>query len=75
VRAFVRDLKKAADLAGPAIELVQGDLSQPATLEAALAVWSACILCPGHPRQVELQGNVIEASQRAGVRHMSSWRP
>ena len=29
VRAFVHDLKKAADLGGPGVELVQGDMSQP----------------------------------------------
>jgi uncharacterized protein YbjT (DUF2867 family) len=71
VRAFVRDLKKAAGHEGPAVELVQGDMSQPATLEAALqGVERVFLVSPAHPRQVELQGNVIEASQRAGVRHI-----
>jgi len=71
VRAFVRDVKKAAGLWGPAVELVQGDMSQPATLDAALqGVERVYLVSPAHPRQVELQGNVIEASMRAGVRHI-----
>ena len=71
VRSLVRDLKKAAGLRGPAIELVQGDMSQPATLDAALqGVDRVYLVSSAHPRQVELQGNVIEASKRAGVRHI-----
>ena len=71
VRALVRDLKKAAGLAGPAIELVQGDMSQPATLDTALrGVERVYLASPAHLRQMELQGNVIEASKRAGVRHI-----
>lgn len=71
VRAFVRDLNKAAGLRGPAVELVQGDMSQPATLDAALqGVERVYLVSPAHLRQVEWQGNVIEASKRAGVRHI-----
>jgi uncharacterized protein YbjT (DUF2867 family) len=71
VRAFVRDLKKAAGLGGPAVELVQGDMSQPATLDAALqGVERVFLVSPAHLRQMQLQGNVIEASKRAGVRHI-----
>jgi uncharacterized protein YbjT (DUF2867 family) len=71
VRALVRSAEKAATLAIPGVETVIGDLEQPASLEAALVgVTRALLIAPLHPRQVEWQGNFVEAVRRAGAAHI-----
>jgi len=67
LRALVRDAGKAGELAAlPHVEIFAGDLSQPATLDAALeGVERALLLSSPAPEAVELQGNFIEAAQRA----------
>ena len=70
-RALVRSQEKAAAMDAPGAEAVIGDFSQPETLDAALiGVEKLFLLSVGFPNQVELQGNVVEAAQRAGVRHI-----
>jgi uncharacterized protein YbjT (DUF2867 family) len=71
VRALVRSLEKAASIAGPGVEVVRGDLEQVHSLEAALqGVTRALLVSPLDPRQVELQGNFIDAAKRAGPLHI-----
>jgi uncharacterized protein YbjT (DUF2867 family) len=71
VRALVRSAEKAALVAGPRVETVIGDLEQPRSLESALdGVTAALLVSPLDPRQVELQGNFIEAAKRAGRPHV-----
>jgi uncharacterized protein YbjT (DUF2867 family) len=71
VRALIRSAEKASTLAGPGVETVIGDLEQPASLDAALdGVTRALLISPLHPRQVEWQGNVVEAARRAGAVHI-----
>lgn len=71
VRAFVRSREKAAALEGPGVEIALGDLGQPKTIGTALkGIEKVFLLSPGGPRQVEWQGNVVEAAQRAGVKHI-----
>ena len=71
VRALVRSSEKAAAIAGPGIETVLGDLEQPASLDAALnGVTRALLISPHHPRQIELQGNFVDAARRAGGVHV-----
>jgi uncharacterized protein YbjT (DUF2867 family) len=71
VRALVRSTEKAATLAGPGVETVIGDLEQPASLDAALdGVTRALLISPLHPRQVQGQGNCVEAARRAGAVHI-----
>jgi uncharacterized protein YbjT (DUF2867 family) len=71
VRTLVRSAEKSATLAGPGIETVVGDLEQPSSLDAALdGVTRALLISPLHPRQVELQGNFVEAARRAGAVHI-----
>jgi uncharacterized protein YbjT (DUF2867 family) len=71
VRVLVRSAEKASTLAGPGVETVIGDLEQPASLDAALdGVTRALLISPLHPRQVEWQGNVVEAARRAGAVHI-----
>ena len=71
VRALVRSPEKAATLAGSGVETMVGDLEQPGSLEAALdGVTRALLISPLNPRQVEWQGNFVEAARRAGAVHI-----
>jgi uncharacterized protein YbjT (DUF2867 family) len=71
VRILLRNPEKAAALASPGVEIVIGDLAQPRSLEAALkGITSALLVSPLEPHQVELQGNLIDAAQRAGRVHI-----
>ena len=70
-RAMARDPAKAAALRLPGVEVVAGDFSKPETLPAALVgVDRLLMLSSPDPRQVEQQGNLLEAAKRAGVRHI-----
>jgi uncharacterized protein YbjT (DUF2867 family) len=71
VRALVRSAEKASTLTSPGVEKVIGNLEQPASLDAALdGVTRALLISPLHPRQVEWQGNFVEAARRAGAVHI-----
>jgi len=71
VRTLVRSAEKASALTSPGVEKVIGDLEQPASLDAALdGVTRALLISPLHPRQVEWQGNCVEAARRAGAVHI-----
>jgi uncharacterized protein YbjT (DUF2867 family) len=72
VRALVRSRAKAQSLeALPGVEVVEGDMSQPKTLGAALdGVTRALIISSSVPQMVDTQCAFIEASKRAGVRHL-----
>lgn len=70
VRAFVRNLDKARGLL-PGAELAQGDLSQPASLKAALkGVDRLFLLTSGSSDQVALQNGAVDVAKAAGVRHI-----
>jgi len=70
-RVLARDPQKAAALRLPGVEVVAGDLSKPQSLGAALAqIDRLLMLSSPEPRQVELQGNLLDAAKRAGVRHV-----
>jgi uncharacterized protein YbjT (DUF2867 family) len=70
VRALVRDRQKASSL-DPKIEIVEGDLSQPETLDRAMVgVDKAFLLTAVDPQQVQLSSNFIEAAKRAGVQQI-----
>jgi uncharacterized protein YbjT (DUF2867 family) len=71
VRALARDPAKAAPLAALGIEIAEGDLEDPVALARAFAgVERVFVASALDPRQVELQGNAVEAARRAGVRHV-----
>lgn len=71
LRAFVRDPNKASSIRGPGVDIVQGDMGTPATLDAAMkGIDKVFLLSVGDPRQVELQGDVINAAKRAGAEHI-----
>lgn len=71
MRTLARDRAKAAPLAALGIEVVEGDLGDPASLGRAFAGVERVFLASAlDPRQVELQGNAVEAARRAGVRYV-----
>jgi len=71
LRALVRSPEKAAALAGPTVETVVGDFARPETLGPALRGVTRALLISHHDvRQVELQGNFVEAARRAGPVHV-----
>jgi uncharacterized protein YbjT (DUF2867 family) len=66
-RALVRDPDKSAPLQAAGVEVVQGDLGEPDTLDAALqGVDRAFLVTPAGPDQVELETSFIDAAKRAG---------
>jgi uncharacterized protein YbjT (DUF2867 family) len=68
VRVLVRHPQKATALAQAGVEVVQGDLDVPATIEQAVkGVSSVILVSPAIPAQ-EL--NVVDAAVRAGVEHV-----
>ncbi|HEY2589118.1 MAG TPA: SDR family oxidoreductase [Tepidisphaeraceae bacterium] len=70
-RAMVRDVTKAAALKLTGVEVVPGDLDKPETLPAALkGIDQVMLVSPPMPRQAELEGNMVAAAKRAGVRHI-----
>jgi uncharacterized protein YbjT (DUF2867 family) len=71
VRAMVRSPEKGAAVAGLVAETVVGDFAQPDALERALQGVSRALLISHHDeRQVELQGNFVEAARRTGSVHV-----
>jgi uncharacterized protein YbjT (DUF2867 family) len=72
VRALVRSRAKArAFEAFPTVELVEGDMSRPQTLEAALSGVDRVLLISSPDQQMaERQSTFIDAARKAGVRHI-----
>jgi len=78
VRAMVRDKAKAGDL-GQGVEVVEADVTQPATLAAAVkgaryvisTIGSASPAPPNNPENVDYKGvaNLVDAAKAAGVKH------
>lgn len=70
-RALVRDPARAADLAAVGVEIVQGELTDRATLDRALAGVDKVYLAIGRtPDQEALENGVIDAAAAAGVGHI-----
>ncbi len=70
---MVRNAGKAQQMFGqiPGAKIVEGDVSKPNTLPKALeGVDTAFLLTPSDYRQVEQQGNFINAAKAAGVKHI-----
>lgn len=67
-RALVRDLNKAAEWADKGVELVQGDLEDPASVTAALeGIDRAVLILPNGEDQQRLELSFIETAQAAGL--------
>ena len=67
VRVLARDPAKASAKLGAGVEVVQGDLDQPASLAAALAGVDKAFLLASIPGQEE---RFIEAAKKAGVKYL-----
>jgi len=68
VRAFAHHSEKAAALQGAGVETVVGDYGDPGSLEGALERLEGLFLVMGTAEnQVELENDVIEAAESAGV--------
>ncbi len=72
VRALVRNPEKARDLSAlPHVEVVQGDMARPETLDAPLqGVDRALLISSSDPAMLDVQSNFIAAAKRAGVKHV-----
>src|SRR3712207_3866308 len=71
VRAFVRDVGKAAKMLGDGVELASGDFSEAASVRRALeGVEGVFLACANQPRQVEYETGVIDAAREIGMRRI-----
>jgi uncharacterized protein YbjT (DUF2867 family) len=71
VRALVRNPARAANLAGPNVELAEGDFDRPETLAKAVqGVEQAFLLTPVAEHSVQWQRAFIRAALRARVKHV-----
>ena len=71
VRALVRNIQSAQSLAHPNVQLVEGDLSHPASLESAFEqVDRAFIATAIVPNTVELFQNFFDAAQKTTGAHI-----
>ncbi len=70
-RALVRDKAKAADWADKGVELVQGDLHDPASVAAALDGCDKAVLILSNSQDQErLEKSFINSAKAAGVEHL-----
>jgi uncharacterized protein YbjT (DUF2867 family) len=71
VRALARDARKATELLGPGVEIVQADLGDPASLAPALeGVEVASFATAATPDLGRHEVNFIDAASAAGVRRL-----
>jgi uncharacterized protein YbjT (DUF2867 family) len=71
MQVLARSRQQAENFAARHIDAFIGDFAHKPTLVPALAgVEKLFLLSAANPRQVEWQGNMIEAARRAGVRHI-----
>ena len=65
-----RDARRAREVLGD-VDLVEGDLDRPDSLDRPLAgVERVFLLSPGAPNQVEQEGNLLAAALWSGARHV-----
>lgn len=69
--AMVRNPEKAKALNDIGVDVVMGDFTKLESLDAALKGREKVFLLSGpDQRQVELQGNLVRAAKKAGVKHL-----
>jgi uncharacterized protein YbjT (DUF2867 family) len=70
IRVLVRDAARASEL-NETVQVVVGDFARPESLDAALTGIERVFLASfDSPDQAKLQGNVLTAAKRHGVRHI-----
>ena len=68
LRAMVRDLNKASAWADKGVELVQGDMSDPASIKAALkGIDRAVMILPNGEEQERLEATFIKTADEVGL--------
>jgi uncharacterized protein YbjT (DUF2867 family) len=71
VRALVRDRARAAEMLGPDVDLVVGDLADRDSLGAAVdGIDAVYLACANHPAQTAWENALIDAAAAAGVRRI-----
>jgi uncharacterized protein YbjT (DUF2867 family) len=72
VRALVRDASRAAALSSLAnVEIVEGDMERPETLDEPLrGVDRAMLISSSNASMLDAQSNFIDAARKAGVAHV-----
>src|ERR1700722_1855457 len=72
VRGMTRDAKRAAALAAlPGVEIVEGDMADPASLAGPLrGVERAMLISSSDAVMLDVQANFIDAAKNAGVAHV-----
>lgn len=71
LQVLTRSSEKAREFKARGIKAFIGDFADPEALFPALAgVEKLFLLSGAHPQQVQLQGNMIRAARRAGIRHL-----
>lgn len=72
-RVLARDQERARTVLGPEVEIVSGDLDDPASLAAALrGVQVASLATAPGPSLTEQEGNFVEAARTAGIKRVVS---
>lgn len=70
-KVLARDVSKSAGLLGPNVNIVEGDLSAPESVLAAMAgVDKLFLVTPLHLDQVTMKSTAIQAAKQAGVKHI-----
>ncbi len=70
-KVLARDATKAAASIGADVEIVEGDLSIPETVSAAIeGVEKLFLITPLHLEQVSMKSTAIQAAKNAGVKHI-----
>ncbi len=72
VRAMTRSAAKADSLAAlPNVEICEGDMARPETLDAPLrGVEKAMLISSSAPDMLDVQNNFIDAAKKAGLQHV-----
>src|ERR1700681_1788563 len=71
IRVLVRDRNKAASIAYPGANIIEGDFSTLDTLDRALSgVSKVFLLAPAGERQLELESNFVTAAARSDLKHI-----
>ena len=70
-KVLARDVSKAAEMLGPKVNIVEGDLNAPETVFAAMAgVDKLLLVTPLHLDQVAMKSTAIQAAKQAGVKQI-----
>jgi len=71
VRVLARDPERAAQLLGDQVEIARGDLSDPASIEAAMEGVDRALLNSAPDQNiVRFQSNFVDVAKRAGVEYV-----